>query len=216
MWKIFVLSMARSILPAIGDRIYRFCDKSESARTTCPNTICCRTCNTIKFAYNCAYKLDLNASDMVYDLIEAIEDFVQQLIGDGSDNILLSHASRLGLDEDIVAESLPAAAWVAESYMSLMSVSDFSWASCMATCVEKCAPEAPWYGRPPECLATENRSWHVELGSNTVENRVISSQTNTSQPSRCECGPRAEHGRTPSCVVLSCTVSLCRVDHVAG
>ena len=44
-----------------------------------------------------AYKLDLNI-DMVYDLIDAIEDFVQQLIGDGSDNILFSHASRLGLD----------------------------------------------------------------------------------------------------------------------
>ena len=182
-----------TILPAVCDKIYRWWDIDDKLRLTCPNTMCCRICNTVEFVRHCAAEEsnrdNRNSSSITAGIIKIFQELMAQEFTNRNTALLQFHGSRYGVDGGVLDEFADAVEWAAETAASLAGISNTTWSSCARTCEEEYAPKANWYGRSPDCLRTENRSW-VDSDDDSDEEASHGNNTTIREPV-CTCDVRA-------------------------
>ena len=172
-----------TILPALCDRFYGFCDRKNVYKKSCPDTVCCQLCSTINLL-TCANN---DRNDTMTALFEGIFGISVDDTKTVAGEVFSSELKAYGLNAEMLEAVEETATWVFNVSLSVMNTKAFGWSKCMSICTKSIRPRlAPWYGIPHECLPREHRA-REDDGNTTVGLNGSGLAQQDAEDSVCEC-----------------------------
>ncbi len=189
----FELRFGRDVLvPTLCDNVYRFCDRKNESRLSCPQTTCCKMCNAIKMLDTCP-DFEPTRDSILQDVKKRILERYSSWGYSSSD--LSAAGVAYGVDAGLVQDAINTTHWSSDTILGILSKvgsdGNFQWDSCMLSCVDSGELSAPWYGKSPECLAVENRSWTKNATRRITLNKTEDSMGEIFSTCTCDADMRA-------------------------